>query len=366
MLSPDYVKASLIVVGPGKSIYSGGGHTALRLTCPSQQMDYYFSFEMALKPIEKLRYLSGSGRAGYAYTDFKTALNLYKAEGREMRGIQLNLSPCQKQELWRFLDTEYEKGPWRTFDYKDNNCSKMIVYAIGRSLGNEKIVWEYDSPELSGTYRSLLVNQFMHSPWNSLLLNLHLGEIGDDTFVGTSWLWPTFLLQEAQKAVIYDNKGNKRPLVVGEECILLKQTEENKPFLVTPKLLFVLLLVIAVVISLYQCYSKVVAVGYLIDVPFMCIHTLFGAFYTMTTISGISTGFNWIVLILNPLPFLLWIMFRKKPVMKVLYLLYTVILLGYMACTPWLPQLRTTPIAILFMAFAVRSFYHYYCLRKNT
>ena len=357
--SSDYVEASLIVVSPGKLIYSGGGHTALRLSCPMQNMDYYFSFEMALTPIEKLRFLSGTARAGYIYTDFQNVVELYREEGREMRGLKLNLTPVQEQELWRYLDGQCERGPNRYFDYMNSNCNEVILSAIEICLGKETIEWKYDNPDFSSSYRSFIDRQFTHSPWNSMLLNLLTGEKGDKMTVGTNWLWPNLLLSEAQKACIVDSVGGKRPLVVGDEQVLLKLSKENKPFPITPKMVFMFLLVLSVLITIYQLITKQRNIGYVADVPLMVIQAVLGCIYSYTTLSNLSAGFNWIIIVLNPLPLIIWLLLRKKPVMRQFYLLFTIVLVVYLACTPRLPQLQTTPIAILFIAIAVRTAYHY-------
>lgn len=356
-LSPDYVKVSLVVVSPGKYIYSGGGHTALRLTCPSEGMDYYFSFEMAMTPMEKLRFLSGTARAGFIYTDYQVAADLYWKEGREIRSVDLNLTPLQKQELWRYLDDQYEKGPNRYFDYIKNNCNEMILTAVEVALGSETIEWKYKSPDLSHTYRTLIAGQFTHSPWNALLLNLLTGEIGDKISLGTNWLWPNLLIDEARLAVIKDSIG-ERPLVLGDEMILLKQTRDNKPFPITPKMVFLLLLVLAVVITIYQTFRKNHAIGYVIDIPLAALHLVLGLIYTYTTLTNLSIGFNWIILLFNPIPFCLWLLLRSKRVMKKIYVFFTILIFVYLAFTPCLPQLQTTPIAILILAFAVRTAYH--------
>ena len=38
--SSNFVKASILLVSPGNSVYSVCGHAALRMECPMHQLDY--------------------------------------------------------------------------------------------------------------------------------------------------------------------------------------------------------------------------------------------------------------------------------------------------------------------------------------
>ena len=124
-------------------------------------------------------------------------------------------------------------------------------------------------------------------------------------------------------------------------------------------MVFMFLLVLSVLITIYQLRTKQRNIGYVADVPLMVIQAVLGCIYSYTTLSNLSAGFNWIIIVLNPLPLIIWLLLRKKPVMRQFYLLFTIVLVVYLACTPRLPQLQTTPIAILFIAIAVRTAYHY-------
>ena len=39
MNHPEYIEASLLVVSPGKAVYSAGGHLAIRMQCPSKDIN---------------------------------------------------------------------------------------------------------------------------------------------------------------------------------------------------------------------------------------------------------------------------------------------------------------------------------------
>ena len=101
-----FVTASVLVASPGEEGYSTLGHCALRMECPVYGLDYCFSFEMntGTAATDYLAFFSGQSPAGFVAMETPVYLQRFKDEGRGIVQYTLNLTPRQKQELWRRLD----------------------------------------------------------------------------------------------------------------------------------------------------------------------------------------------------------------------------------------------------------------------
>jgi len=108
--NPNFVHAYLLDITPGRAFYSVYGHTAIRLICPSKRLDYCFSFEMDMKKSSYIDVFTRQAKAGYFMLPTPLFINKYKEEGRGVTAYELNLAPKEKQNLWRFLDSQINGG----------------------------------------------------------------------------------------------------------------------------------------------------------------------------------------------------------------------------------------------------------------
>ena len=154
----DFVRVSLITLGPGDKVYSLYGHTALRLECPSHGLDYCFTFEMALTADEQMRFLLSTAKAGFMAARTDLFFANYRKEGRSISQQQLNLLPQEEQQLWRMLDEELKRGAHWDYNFLTTNCSSMCVWMVERALtaGGEQLVYGTLPAALTGTYGDLL------------------------------------------------------------------------------------------------------------------------------------------------------------------------------------------------------------------
>ena len=116
-LALDFVRVSLVVANPGDILYSAFGHAMLRLQCPTFNLDYIFSYES--EPIRDnwIRFFRGDLKMGMYALNPDTVYAPYSADGRDVKEYRLNLTPSQKQELWRIMDELVAKGPDQPYDY---------------------------------------------------------------------------------------------------------------------------------------------------------------------------------------------------------------------------------------------------------
>jgi hypothetical protein len=358
---PDFITVSLMWATPGKEIYSLIGHSLLRLQCPSNNFDIAYSFAMDVTPGDIFLFIQGKAMSGYIYTSTQDKIDEYRSEGREVNEVKLNLTPKQKQNLWRFLDIELQKGPDYHYDYLHTQCASMTIFAIESILDGETIVYK-DLPEEVrheyGSHRIVLKNLCKNSPWQFLFWDLTLGTHGDNNKDFNGRLAPEILWHAWQHASIKDKDGNLRPMTLGKPHVLAAKTCDDGPFPITPWMAFGALLLI-VAISVYTDFKgKTPWLGRTMDIILMTGHTVTALWITYLVVFSqlIATNWNWMILVFNPLPLLLWLCGRKKKWMHWCYLAFACVPLLYIILTPVIPQMLCSPSLCLVMAaFSLRA-----------
>ncbi len=232
----DFVRVSLITVGPGDEVYALYGHAALRLQCPSHQLDYCFTFEMALTAEEKLKFLFSTAKAGFIAAATPVFFNNYKTQGRSITERQLNLRPTEEQRLWRMLDEEMGRGPHWDYSFLTTNCSSMVVWIVEQALmaEGEHIAYTQLPDAVSGTYAHLLDHLSADYPWARLFWTLRMGAQGRQQGSLNDKLAPPLLNEAWDKASIVDTAGHKRPLFAAPLRQLAPQTAQPQAAWLSP------------------------------------------------------------------------------------------------------------------------------------
>ena len=63
---PVDIKASLIYVSPGYTAYTAYGHCAIRMQCPSQRLDYCFTYGLDDSSQSYVSFFSGKGKGRFS------------------------------------------------------------------------------------------------------------------------------------------------------------------------------------------------------------------------------------------------------------------------------------------------------------
>lgn len=242
----DFVHASLLVIGPGNAVYEAYGHVALRMECPSQGLDYCFTFEMPMNVQNLTKFFTSDSKAGFSSVPSEMFIAHFKKLGRSMTQYELNLLPKEKQTLWRLLDEEAVKPPRWTFDVTQNSCTSMVAYITEQSLDHERIVY-HDLPQmLEGSYNDVADSCSRNSPWAGLFWKLHIGDKGRKRADVSVMFMPEVMAEVWQKATLEGDGTGKRPLVKGEALLIAPQVLKVEPPLVTPNTAGLILILTAV------------------------------------------------------------------------------------------------------------------------
>jgi hypothetical protein len=363
--NPKFITASLLVISPGKQVYSIMGHSAIRMQCPSKGLDYCFTFEMAPGAWEYAEFFSGNSDAGFVSAPTAIFIQQYRDEGRGITEYCLNLSPAEKQELWRILDNKVADGATYKFDYMTTSCSAMCTNTVIEALGRDEIAYGKMPSELHGTYRNVLREMPLHSPWSEIFWNLTMGTDGDSKSDLNGMMAPSLLAQAWSKAAIKDTAGATRPMIIGTPKELLSTVNADEPLPVTPIMASSLLLIWTIAITITQRYGKFIKTAKATDGVLLAIQTLVGLWITFLLLfSHLSaTTWNWYVIPFNPLPIILWMNVRHKTIYRKLHFVYAVVLIVFLAVTPLVPQSEWA-LQLFIAALAVRSANNFLIINK--
>lgn len=364
--SSNFVTASLVTISPTNEVYSVFGHTAIRMECPVHQLDYVFTFESDPSVNGFVTFFAGKAKARFIAVPTQEFIESMRGLGRGVKQYELNLTLHEEQELWRNLDNDMVEGAHRKFNLLVNNCVSMTVMKLHQSCINEHIEWGKEEKLTllnNGDYVRQCVGR---SPWAEFLFITFMGSVCEESYGYESRLCPENIITEMKKASFVSEEDGKRPVLTGEEKELLPVMGTVKDTKTTPMLLFVALLVFTCLLTFAEWHWNWVKPAHIYDVILFVTQTLLGLGLLYITFVSELLGrhFNWYLIPFNPLPFVFWLCLRKQKNYGRVYLFYTLVLVAFMALTPFLSQLDV-PHQLITAVLAVRCGSKYWNYKLN-
>ncbi len=353
--SSNFVKASLIVSTPTDIIYSSLGHCAIRMECPSEQLDYCFSLETNTQPGDYLKFFNGDADAAVRAIPTEMYLAECRKEGRGVDQYEFNLTWHEKQQLWKSLDEEMMKPPHLKFNFLNTNCVMMVIIMIQNALIDESINYVEVPSYLTCDNGNGLRHLTRSTPWYQFIYITLSGAICDEYFSMEYRMTPISLPEVFGKAQIKGSNG-QRSLFKGTPVSLVRQTNfpSSSPF--TPRLVFSILLLLVILITWCEWKRGCKHTARITDTILLALEFIIGVLLCYTTLatSLFAAHWNWYLIPCNPLPLLLLLLFGKHKNFYKIYLLYTIILIAFIIATPLSSQLDIEHQLITAM-FATRT-----------
>lgn len=353
--SSNFVKASLVVSTPTDIIYSSLGHCAIRMECPSEQLDYCFSLETNTSPGDYLKFFNGDADAAVRAIPTEMYLAECRKEGRGVDQYEFNLTWHEKQQLWKSLDEEMMKPPHLKFNFLNTNCVMMVIIMIQNALIDESINYVEVPSYLTCDNGNGLRHLTRSTPWYQFIYITLSGAICDEYFSMEYRMTPISLPEVFGKAQIKGSNG-QRSLFKGTPVSLVRQTNfpSSSPF--TPRLVFSILLLLVILITWCEWKRGCKHTARITDTILLALEFIIGVLLCYTTLatSLFAAHWNWYLIPCNPLPLLLLLLFGKHKNFYKIYLLYTIILIAFIIATPLSSQLDIDHQLITAM-FATRT-----------
>lgn len=363
--SSNFVTASLLVIAPGNMMESTMGHSAIRLECPAHHLDFCYTLESDPES-GKIPFLLGRCSTHEIAVNTEEFLKPYAVEGRQILQYELNLTPHEKQELWRLADLEFTDVRDRKFCYSYNgvdNCTSICLDLIERSLIDEKIVVDSVPPIMLEDNATYLRHASRHSPWLQFLLMSLAGTASDQMWDLRNRISPE-LVAPVLACSHFDGSQGNRPALKGEVRELLPCRLEVTPSPFTPLLFGVCLLALAVLVSFIQWLGRSRRIVMVFDFCLFAFQVFVAVFLCLTSSVGsiVGTHWNWYLIPFCPLAIVLWLIMRKHR--RALYLLFTIVLVIFLLMTPVSSQIDL-PHQLITATFAVRTASNYFHARRG-
>lgn len=307
-MAEDFVTVSVVVCDPYEVLYSSLGHAAIRLQCPVYDLDYVFTYEGESVRNQVWRFLKGDLKMGMYALPTELFLKIYESVGRGVREYKMNLSPVQKQQLWRTMDEMRTAGMTMPYDFFKRGCAKSVVKVVRKVVGPNGIHYApWPEKYTEHTIRELVRDYITELPWTEFMLYFLIGSEAERPMsCEEKLIVPTDLVEVWQQATF----DNGKPVLDGEAHVLAQPTQQMKAGWFTPLLASILLLILALG-SLVTCWmsNKVCGmVGNVVDYSMLIIQTLLGILmvYLVCFSSLPCTKWNWLIIPFNILPAIGW------------------------------------------------------------
>lgn len=337
----NFVISSLIVAEPSNVVYSVMGHCALRMECPSEQLDYCFTLESDTELGDFIKFFSGKCMARVVSIPTSDYLQVFEAEGREVKQYPLNLHIKEKQLLWKNLDDEEMTPPHLRFDFLNTNCMTMSILMIEQSLIDEQLDFS-NVPDYMKDVNGVRIRRHSeHSPWSQFLYITLYGASADSKIEIEKSLSPTTIEEVLNQVSIINDDGEKRPIFNGNPTIVVPSKHLYWESSLTPRIVYGMLLLFVLLLTIGEWCFGWKRLPNIIDITLLIIQTILGVLLLYFSLYSNLFGsrWNWYLIPLCPLPAILYLLFRKNQNYYKVYLLYAVILVLFIIATPLSSQL---------------------------
>lgn len=293
---PNFVKASLLVMGPGKELYSCAGHACFRLECPKFDLDYCFSYESEQVSDHVARFFLGELKMGMFAVKAEDFLSSYEKSGRGVVQYPLNLPPDAKQRLWKKLDEEVAEGAKLPYDYVQRGCARAVMKELLAAIEPYRLSVAEWPAKYEMSRREILMESIRPFPWTACFLNLIMGTEADRLVSRLEKvIIPSDLVAFLKTATI-----NGMPVITENPMVVFKNEPVAENRSVAPWVVSVGLLMISLL--------NQIAKSSVVDIFFLSMQSVIGVFllYLVAVSSLPATDWNWLLIPFNPLPLLLW------------------------------------------------------------
>lgn len=297
IVAPDenFVRAYVVVASPGTVMYSAMGHACLRLVCDTHNLDFIYSYEGESSEDNIVRFFMGDLMMGCRAVTSQEYLKDYADEGRGVNAYELNLPIAVKQRLWQQMDNRLMEADV-PYDYINRGCAISVSHWIRDAIDKDSLTFA-SWPEKFERTRKEMGGDSVKNEWLRLLfatITTGAAEYTDLPYEEKVTI-PTELVEVLQGATAYG-----RRLLSKEPVVLLKQTcVVDTPF-VSPLMVALILLVLAIA-NLYL-HSKYIRWSFW---TFQFVVALFITY--LVVLSDLPcTEWNWLIIPFNPLPVIMW------------------------------------------------------------
>lgn len=237
------LRISLLTCSPGNELYSTFGHTAIRVTDAASGIDEVYNYgTFAFTDDFYYKFVKGRLLYELSVEDFSSFVLQYQAESRSIAEQELTINCLQKEQLYAALRTNaLPQNRFYRYDFLFDNCTTRARDIIAKNSGGEvayPVLFTGEQPSFRNLIHGYLNRA--HQDWSKFGIDLLLGAKLDRE---ANNLETTFLPDNLMKA--FDSTHVRGlPLVAEETPLLVMPSVATESYLITPFVLFALLLLV--------------------------------------------------------------------------------------------------------------------------
>jgi hypothetical protein len=357
----DSATVSIITCGPGAELYSGFGHTAIRIHDPQSGYDMVYNYGMFDfgDPDFYLKFARGKLNYWLGKSPMQAFVQSYMAENRLVKEQVLNLQPQQVEQVFAFLENNaLEANMYYAYDFFFDNCATRPRDVLMEVLGDDLKLHEHeDAGKVS--FRDIIDGYLENGPYVDLGIDLILGSVIDRKATNEELMFlPDYVFEIVAQSTV-EHAGNTEPLVRGDVVVHDDPgtTAAVEPPAVGPSAIFWTLFAIILAFTLFRFSRPVWA----LDITLFLIMGLLGCFilFMWFGTNHQATADNLNILWTHPVHLfsivtLLWL--RNRSWSHKYFLVLAVITGSLLLLEPVLPQDYHPATKPLILALALRYF----------
>lgn len=361
---------SIVNFYPGQEIFELEGHTALRVRMPNNDMAVSYGMFSFDDPNFVYRFVKGETDYWVGVVPWAYFAENYELHGRRIVEHQLNMSAEQRNRLLELLDENLkpENRVYR-YNYIFDNCATRPLRIVELAMG-DSIVLGNVAPDMAedATFRDVMRHYHHNYPWYQFGIDLCLGPGIDRAMTNRERSFAPVVLD----AQLLGAKVAGKPLVAN--TIVLNNVAEDEavdgptPWYLTPMSVFVLLLIIAILLTFRDVRRRKVTRWFDTILFFSFFVEGCIIFYLVTVSTHEATTPNWLIVWLNPLCIIPavceWIKRAEKLLIWYQIINFAVLLLLVVAW-PWLGQSANPAFVPMIATTMIRSASYVYITRNK-
>ena len=242
----------LLTCGPGTETYSIYGHSALRVVIPSKNSDTVYNWGVFDFSTSNFAWKFAKGRLNYMLNSdpVDRFLDGYIYENRFVVSQEINLSSSETAILLALINENLkpENRSYR-YDFFYDDCSTRIRDLFEKSIGAKLLYPPVELKKLP-TFRKMVGKYQAPYPWLTFGINLIMGAPGDKPAVYRDRMFLPIDLKEELSQAVVNRSGKMIPLLQNPQTLIdFEAPAVKKNLLISPVVVFTLLLIITLIIS---------------------------------------------------------------------------------------------------------------------
>ncbi|MBR1462551.1 MAG: DUF4105 domain-containing protein [Prevotella sp.] len=365
--SSNFVTASILILEPTNAIVSVFGHVAVRMECPSENLDYVFTLENNPNANAFTTGIMAKAPACYVAVPASVYINDAKSFKRGLVQYELNLNLQEKRELWRLLDENIANKNHGNFNLRTNSCLSVAIQAVQNCLAFDHFEWgEMKFP------RTLCDGDFLRyslqkAPWSEFIFVSFCGSLYGKHSPEENRMTPESIIGLLKDARFVDSaSGEWRPVIAGDGVTIVKAEHEYRASFWSPLVVFGILFLLTLLVTAAQWMLKWDTTAHWFDLFLFSFQALIFALMLYVCLFSEIFGevWNWYFIAFFPFPLVILIAGDRQNSPR-WWLFYSCLLLLFVLSTPFIGVLDM-PHQLITCSIMVRSFWRYLInLKRN-